>query len=395
VTPRPRLDNVGQQIRGKRLVTRLDKYIFLQLLAPFGFFTLALAGILWLGQTLPLVELIIDNGKSGMIFLEFSVLIIPNVLALVLPVSAFIATLYAVNKLFSESEMVIMISAGLSPARLSRAVMYYGIFVMAMMYFIAVALLPAANTRLGDKIAAIQNDAVNTLLREKQFIHPEKGITLFIKNSSNAGEITGLFLNDERDLSNPVTYSASEALLLKSRDQLRLVMSNGVMQRFSTMERTLTTVDFDKFVFELTDLLQSANDRYRFPVEYTIRELLDPQALIDSGEKHSIGTLVAELHNKFAQPLLGLGMPLIAAAMLLSAKYRRSGYAVRITVASFLGLFIVTSSLMVKNVISKSPDMFWIAYVPALVAFIGTAILMLPAIKKSAIAPKRPKAPAL
>ena len=357
-------------------MTRLDRYVFLQLLAPFGFFTLALAGILWLGQTLPLVELIIDNGKSGFIFLEFSALILPNVLSLVLPVSAFIATLYAMNKLYGDSEMVVLMSAGLSPMRIARPVVYYGLFVMTIMYIIVLLLLPAANTRLGDKVESIRKDAVNSLLRERQFIHPEKGITIYIRDSSKAGEIAGLFLHDQRDPQNPVTYSAKEALLLKDEDQLRLVMSLGVMQQYNPRDNTLNTIDFENFVFDLTDLMRKTTKRYRLPVEYSVSELLHPQALIDSGEDHPIGVLVAELHNKFAQPLLGLALPLIAAALLLTAQYRRSGFGVRISAASFFGLFIVTLSLMVKSWIADDPALFWIAYAPAIATLLYAVILL-------------------
>ncbi len=357
-------------------MTRLDRYIFLQLLAPFGFFTLALAGILWLGQTLPLVELIIDNGRSGFIFLEFSALILPNVLSLVLPVSAFIASLYAVNKLFGESEMVVIMSAGLSPMRIARPVFFYGVFVTTVMYIIVIGLTPTANTRLADKIDAIRKDAATSLLREKRFIHPEKGITIFIRDSSKAGEIRGLFLNDQRDADTPVTYSAQEALLLKDDNELRLVMSKGVMQRYDPVENTLNLVEFDSFVFDLTNLLRRSSNRYRAPIEFRVSELLDPQALIASGVKHPVGVLVAELHNKLAQPLLGLALPLLAAALLLTAKYRRSGFAVRIAGTSFLGLFVVTASLMVKSVITGAPAMFWIAYVPAVGSLVYAVSLL-------------------
>ncbi len=358
-------------------MNRLDRYIFLQLLAPFGFFTLALAGILWLGQTLPLVELIIDNGRSGFIFLEFSALILPNVLLLVLPVSAFIASLYAVNKLFGESEMVVIMSAGLSPMRIARPVFFYGMFVATAMYILVLALAPAANTRLADKIDAIRKDAVNSLLREKRFIHPEKGLTIFIRDSSKAGEIQGLFLNDQRDPAFPVTYSAQEALLLKDDDELRLVMSKGVMQRYNPADNTLNLVEFENFVFDLTNLLKRTSNRFREPIEFGLRELLDPQALIASGVKHPVGVLVAELHNRLAQPLLGLALPLLAAALLLTAKYRRSGFAVRIAGTSFLGLFVVTASLMVKSIITTIPALFWVAYIPAAGSLLYAATLLI------------------
>ncbi|MHA1127727.1 MAG: LptF/LptG family permease, partial [Alphaproteobacteria bacterium] len=104
--------------------------MFLRLLGPFGFFSLALTGILWLAQTLPLMEIIIDSGQSGFIFLEFSAFILPNVLVIVLPLAAFAATLFTINRMFDESELVVILSAGLSPTRIIRPVTIFAVFVM-------------------------------------------------------------------------------------------------------------------------------------------------------------------------------------------------------------------------------------------------------------------------
>ncbi len=367
-------------------MNRLDRYLFLQHLGPFGFFTLALAGILWLAQTLPLVEIVIDSGRSGLIFLEFSSLLLPNVLSMILPISAFIATIFTVNKLYTESEMVVAMAAGVSPMRIAKSTLIFGIFVMMGMYIVVIALLPIANTRLGDQIQIIKRDALGTFLREKQFIHPAQGITIYIKSSSKAGEIIGMFLHDQRDPNSPVTYSAHQALLQQDQNgdklELRLVMSNGIAQRYFVKENTVNTVEFSQFVFDLSDLVNQTNTRNRLPVEYTLPELLAPQKLIDAGATRPFGAYFAEGHNKLAQPMLALILPLFAVAMLLSAKYRRAGLGMRITVTSVLGITALILTLAAKSWVSAEPSQYLAAYLPPLITLLVASLLLLHANNK-------------
>lgn len=357
-------------------MNRLDRYLFIQQLGPFGFFALALAGIIWLAQTLPLMEVIIDNGQSGFIFLEFATLILPNVLIVVLPVAAFISTMFSINRLFGESEMVVILSAGLRPARIIRATVLVGLLVMAGMTVLLVILQPLSTTRLANRVFEVRQDALKSLLREKQFIHPVDGITIYIKDSSKSGEIDGLFLHDQRDFANPVTYSATQALLLQDNEELRLVMHRGIMQRFSVSERSLDTIEFETFVLDLSILLGEIGVRGRAPLEYRISELLQPDTIIANGGKYSREAYLAEAHQKLALPLLGLALPIYAFAMLMSANYRRTGFGRRISYTSAIGIMIVGLTLMIKTWVISNPEFVLASYAPPLVC-LGIAAFLL------------------
>ncbi len=347
-----------------------------QLLGPFGFFALALAGILWLAQVLPLIEIVIDSGKSGLIFLEFSVLILPNVLVIVLPIAAFIATIYSINRMFSETEMVVVMSAGLSPMRIAKVVMIFGLCVMTALFVLIIFLQPAATTRLGNKTDGLRRDAAAALLREKQFINQSEGITVYIQKSSNAGEVLGLFLNDQRDKENPITYAADEALLLQDNNELRFIMSNGTMQSFNAGTGSLDIIEFDQFVLDLSDLISLHSGRNRLPIEYKVSELLSPQKIVDEGGSRGYNTYFAEAHNKLALPILGFALPLIAAAMLLTAKYRRSGFGLRITGISVIGMLTLTFTLLSKTSVIADPSIYLVSYAPnAIIIFFAFLIL--------------------
>lgn len=365
-------------------MNRLDRYLFITQLGPFGFFALALTGIIWLAQTLPLMEIIIDNGHSGFIFLEFSTLILPNVLIVVLPIAVFVSTLFTVNRLFGESEMVVILSSGLSPTRIIRATVAVGVMAMLAMVVLLVVLQPRSTTRLADRIAEVRQDFVGSLLREKQFIHPSTGITIYVKDSSKSGEISGLFLNDQRDASNPVTYSAKQALLLQDDDELRLVMHQGIMQRYSTIEKNLNIIEFDQFIFDLTGILGETRNRNVLPLEYFISELLNPEEIIANGGTYSKAAYLAEAHQKLALPLLGLVLPIYAFAMLMTASYKRTGLGLRIAVTGGSGVFIVGMTLMIKTWVIANPSMFLFSYAPPLIClFLAVVVLTKNRVKRT------------
>src|SRR5918911_1969275 len=103
-------------------MTRLTRYILLQSLGATLFVTAALTAAIWLAQSLRLIDLIVNRGLSAELFLYLALLILPRFLDVVLPIGAFIAVLFVFNRLTSESELVVMRAAGLSPLSLARPV---------------------------------------------------------------------------------------------------------------------------------------------------------------------------------------------------------------------------------------------------------------------------------
>ncbi|NIO39917.1 MAG: LptF/LptG family permease, partial [Burkholderiales bacterium] len=69
-----------------------DRYLLAQLTLLFGFFSLVLVSVYWVNRAAILFEELIGDGQSARVFLEFTALALPNVIRLVLPASAFVAT---------------------------------------------------------------------------------------------------------------------------------------------------------------------------------------------------------------------------------------------------------------------------------------------------------------
>ncbi|MDG1802116.1 MAG: LptF/LptG family permease, partial [Paracoccaceae bacterium] len=169
-----------------------------QLMMLFGFFSLVLIMVYWVNRAVILFDQLIADGQSAGVFLEFTALSLPNVIRLVLPLSAFAASAYVTNRLSTDSELTVMQATGHSAVRLARPVIVFGLLVTALMMVLAHVLVPTSLSRLNDREAEIAENVTARLLTEGTFLNPASGITFYVREISASGELLDIFLTDTR-----------------------------------------------------------------------------------------------------------------------------------------------------------------------------------------------------
>ena len=87
--------------------------------------TLLLTSVIWLTQSLRLLDLVINRGQSAPTFVYLTLLILPSLLVIILPIAFFSGTLCSpCTKLNGDSELVVMASAGYQPRQLAVPVLH-------------------------------------------------------------------------------------------------------------------------------------------------------------------------------------------------------------------------------------------------------------------------------
>ena len=105
-------------------------------------FSLVLVSVYWINRAVILFDRLIADGQPASLFLEFTALSLPNVIRMVLPMSAFAASVYVTNRLAFEGELVVMQATGYSPWRLARPVVMFGFIVWTFMMVLTQYLVP-------------------------------------------------------------------------------------------------------------------------------------------------------------------------------------------------------------------------------------------------------------
>lgn len=306
-------------------MARFDRYLLSQFLALFGFFSLILVLIYWINRAVGLFDRIIGDGQSALVFLEISLLTLPNVIRVVLPVSAFVAAVYTTNRLTQDGELVVMQATGFSAFRLARPVFYFGLCVSVMLILLYNVIVPASRAVLADRTAEISANLTARFLVDGQFMHPTDGITFYIRDISDNGELLDVFLADDRNASARTTYTARKALLVRGDVDPKLIMFDGMSQSYDTSKTRLSVTHFSDFTYDLGGLLVAGTRGARSLDELSTLELLNPTPALTEETGASAPALLSDGHARIGQPFLALATALIGFATLLLGAFSRFG----------------------------------------------------------------------
>jgi lipopolysaccharide export system permease protein len=310
-----------------------------QLLQLFGFFSLVLVAVYWVNRAVGLFDQLIGDGQSALVFLEFSILTLPNAIRLVLPVSAFAAVVYVVNRLMQESELVVMQATGFSAFRLARPVLYFGLSVMAMQLVLANVLVPASQRILSARSAEISQNITARFLTAGQFMHPTKGVTLYIREISPTGELLDLFLADERGVDDRLIHTARKAFLVRGEAAPKLVMLDGATQTLTRADLRMSVTRFADFTLDLGGLVNAAATGSVSLDALPTPMLLRPSDTAMAATGATKAQMLEEGHSRLAGPLLAVAAALLGFAALMLGSFSRFGLWRQMGVA--IGLLIV------------------------------------------------------
>ncbi|KAB2881927.1 MAG: LPS export ABC transporter permease LptF [Albidovulum sp.] len=357
-------------------MSKFDRYMLSQLMMLFGFFALVLVSVYWINRAVSLFDQLISDGQSAWVFLEFTALTLPNVIRLVLPVAAFVASVYVTNRLASESELVVMMATGFSPFQLARPVVYFGLAVTLMVAVLAHVLVPASRTKLAERRGEIAENVASRFLTEGTFLHPASGITFYIREISPRGELEDIFLTDARTPGRRTTYTADRALLVKSETGPKLVMFEGMAQTLATATASLSVTRFADFSYDLGALIGAAADRLP-----SVEELPTPVLLAASADSAAAyGTteaaMLLEGHERIARPFLALVSALIGFATLLTGGFSRFGLWRQIALSVVLLVFVQFLANGATSLVARSSSAWPAIYLPV-AAGLGIAAVLL------------------
>lgn len=355
-----------------------DRYLAGQLLIYFGFFSLVLVAVYWVNRAISLFDRLIAGGSNLTTFLEFTALALPNVIYVVLPVSALVAAIYGINRFASDSEMVVAQTTGLSPWRLARPVLLFGGAVALMVSVLAHVLVPASRTALAERSAEISQDVTGRLLQEGEFLHPGPGVTVYVREITAQGELLGLFLQDRRDVETRTSYTAERAVLVRPEEGggTRLVMFNGMAQTLQTADRSLITTTFDDFAYDLAALAGTAGIRSPDPRELPTAQLLRADAATQARTGDGAGRLLFEGHARFAEALFAFALPLMALGFLMLGGYSRMGLWRQILAAVVAAVLLKMLANIAETAVTDDAALWGLTYAsPLLTLAVGVGLV--------------------
>jgi len=280
----------------------IDKYIFRTTLASFALVLISLTGVIWITQALRGIDLMTSQGQTIVTFLGITSLVIPSLIGVIAPIAVMIAVSHTLNKLATDSEIIVMNAAGMSPFRLFRPFVYATCIVAVMVIFIAAYLAPDGLRRIKQWDAEITADVLTNILQPGSFKELDRNLTIRIRERQPGGLLSGILIDDRRDPKERMTILADHGSVVKNGDGSFLVLEDGNLERFETGKRDPALVAFARYAFDMSKFSSQGHDVTLGIRERYLWELLSPDDN-DPIYKQIPGQFRQELHDRFMAPI--------------------------------------------------------------------------------------------
>src|SRR5476651_2036077 len=221
----------------RREMGSISRYIFRTTFGAFLIVLVSLTTLIWVTQALRDLDIMTNQGQTILVFVGITGLIIPLLILVIAPIALLIAAAHVLNKMSTDSEIIVMNASGMSPWLLFRAFMMVAIVVSLIVTAVSAYFAPKGLRMLRDWLTEVRANVVSTIVQPGRFTPIESGVTINIRERRGNGQLIGIFLDDRRNPAERITVLAEYGELVDNDNGTFLILQTGIVQRHELKER--------------------------------------------------------------------------------------------------------------------------------------------------------------
>lgn len=311
----------------------IDRYVVRQVLMPFLLGLLIFTFIFIIPPLLEYTEDLVAKGVSGSLIVGLIALLVPQALAITIPMSLLLALLIAFGRLSADREFVAMQACGISLRRLLWPVTMISASAWVLTSYVLIDLVPGSNQRFLDIVFDVMSQRAEGDVKPRTFFTDFPNLVVYVQEIPSSGRgWTGVFLVDQRPDQHSSVYLAERGRVVidRPRQRIDLELINATQYRmddsakdenlFSRTPRAVFSVDSASMFARVT-----AKNIRQMSIAELRREIVRRQQETDPATNQPFSTHneQMEIHKRFSIPVACLVFGLIGLA--LGATNRRDG----------------------------------------------------------------------
>jgi LPS export ABC transporter permease LptG/LPS export ABC transporter permease LptF len=362
-----------------------------EVITPFLVALLLLTFALMLPPILNQGEQLLARGVSWTVGARALLMLVPQALAVTIPMALLIAILIALGRLAGDREIVALEACGVSLARLLRPLLVIGIFAALITGYVIIVAVPPANQAFREITTKVIMTHSESSIRPRVFFEDFANFVLYVREVVPGVGWTDVLVADSGQAGEPKLHLAKRGRLLldESKRTVQIVLENGATHSVKLKEPDSYLVNkFDHTMLEVNpDSVFPRAPPEKGDREMTIAEL---NARMAELQKLNIfpHNQIMEWQKKFAIPASCLAFMLVGLA--LGVTNRRDG-----RLASFVqGISVVFVYWLLHSsaeALAKAGMLpWWFAWVAMWVAPVTIALWGVFLIMRKLRSPERP-----
>lgn len=336
----------------------IDRYVIREVVPPFLLALLVFTFILIIPFIIQLAEQMIAKGVPGLTIVQLAITLLPQALALTIPMALLIGLLVGLGRISADREFVVMMACGISPYRLLQPILFFALLCWALTSWVMLKAMPDANQKYREMSTEIAMNRAEGEVKPRVFFEDFPNLVLYVREVPTNGEgWLDVLAADTSNAATPVLYLARRGRMLVDRNArtIQMVLEDGT--------RHSTKLD-DPAVYEVAKFEQtilSLNPESVFPRTGPARgdrELSIAELKVRAAEMQAQGisphNQVMEIQKKFSVPIACFVFAVLGLA--LGASNRKDG-----KLAAFvLGIAVIFAYYVIMFTAQSLTKGFWI-----------------------------------
>ena len=336
----------------------IDRYVIREVIPPFLIALLVFTFVLIIPFIIDIAEQMIAKNVPAGTILRLMATLLPQALALTIPMALLIGLLVGLGRLSADREVVVMMACGISPYRLLQPVLVFSVVCWGLTSWVMLKAMPDGNQRYREITQEIVMDRAEGEVRPRVFFEDFPSLVLYVHEVPLDGKgWLDVMAADTSNASSPVIYLAKRGRMLIDRQAqtIHMVLEDGA--RHTT--RLDDPAAYEVLKFESTILALDPSSVFpRTGPQRGEREMAVEDLAVRAAELEATGQSphnpIMEIHKKFSVPIACFVFALLGVA--LGASHRKDG-----KLAAFvLGIGVIFAYYVLMFTAQSLTKGFWI-----------------------------------
>ncbi len=242
------------------LKNKIYKYLATEISKSFITILFAFTTIAWTVRAVNFLDLMVEDGYSVAIYLQYSFFNISSIITRFIPLSFLLSLIFTIVKFERQQELLILWTSGVNKLKIANFLFLVAVMVTLIQIFLAVIITPKALNKSRSILRDSNVKEISSIIRSNDFSDSFEQITFYVDKKNINGEMINIFIRDDTNVLSSVisesegtsntTVFAKKGVVKNSK----LILYNGIIQtqnkkgKIKNIEFKKTELAIDSFV---------------------------------------------------------------------------------------------------------------------------------------------------
>ena len=317
--------------------------------------------IIWVFQAVNFLDIIVEDGRNYLVYLNFSLLNFPKIITKLIPFILFFSFVYTITKYEIKNELIIFWNFGINKIEFINFFLKLSIIITIVQIFLTASIVPKTQDLARSFLRTSSVNFLENFVKPKVFNDAIKGLTIYSNSKDKDGNLKEIYLKKgSGDFQ--ITYAKkgnfkqannSQILELYSGETISIINNKITSFKFSKSDFNLSNLEDNTTTYKKTQEVDTVD---LFKCYHNLMKLnilqIDKNFQVENCKEENINNILKELYKRIIIPFYIPVLILISLLLIIRSKENTNYTKYRFLIFS-IGLCAIVISEMTIRLINE------------------------------------------